>query len=79
MFEVWTYHSWGGATAKAVGTATGFIGIGIQSGRIWYKIYKDIEEMENQRKITNDPNEAQWNQWQSDNGIMSEGDLYGGN
>ncbi|MNT08139.1 hypothetical protein D3C72_1428710 [compost metagenome] len=71
---------YGGATVTAVGNATGFIGIGIQSGKVWYQFYSSIYEMQNfNTPTTNNAVEAQWSQKMNDIGVINEGDLYGGN
>jgi hypothetical protein len=74
-----SYFGWGGAAAGTIGTASGVIVLGIMEGRMMYQFYNGMQDLEWQRNITNDPGEMQWNQWQNDNGIMNEGDLYGGN
>lgn len=68
---------WGGTAAASVGTATGFIGMGIQSGKMWYWLYKGMEDQELNSKTTTDPEEARINQMDMNNGVMNEGELYG--
>ncbi|MCD6068926.1 MAG: repeat protein [Bacteroidetes bacterium] len=68
----------GGTAAATVGNATGVIGLGFNAGRAWHWYYKTISETQRYNKMVDDPNEAQWNQQMNDQGVMNEGDLYGG-
>jgi hypothetical protein len=72
-----SWLGWGGAAATTVGTVSGFVGMGIQSGKTWFQLYKGMEDQELNSKITVDPGELLSEQMDRINGVVNEGDQYG--